>query len=92
VERARQYPGQEKAVWEFYRKNPQALAEIRAPLFEEKVVDHLLAQTAITDKAVTREELMREDGQEDGASGETESAPAAKKPRAKKKAADAAGA
>ena len=43
VERVRQYPGQEKQVWEFYRKNPQALAEIRAPLFEEKVVDHILS-------------------------------------------------
>ena len=36
-------PGQEKQVWEFYQKNPQALAEIRAPLFEEKVVDHILS-------------------------------------------------
>src|SRR3712207_6999774 len=44
VERVRQYPGQERQVWEFYQKNPQALAEIRAPLFEEKVVDHLLSQ------------------------------------------------
>ena len=42
VERVRQYPGQEQQVWEFYRKNPQALAELRAPLFEEKVVDHIL--------------------------------------------------
>ena len=42
VERVRQYPGQEKQVWEFYQKNPQALAEIRAPLFEEKVVDQIL--------------------------------------------------
>ncbi len=89
VERARQYPGQEKAVWDFYRKNPQALAEIRAPLFEEKVVDHLLGQTKITDKAVTREELMKEDGD---AGDATEATPAQKKPRAKKKAADAAGA
>ena len=42
IERVRQYPGQERQVWEFYQKNPQALAEIRAPLFEEKVVDHIL--------------------------------------------------
>ncbi len=40
IERVRQFPGQEKQVWEFYQKNPQALAEIRAPIFEEKVVDH----------------------------------------------------
>ena len=44
VERVRQFPGQEKQVWEFYRKNPQALAELRAPIFEEKVVDHILAR------------------------------------------------
>ena len=44
VERARQFPGQEKQVWEFYRKNPQALAELRAPIFEEKVVDHILGR------------------------------------------------
>jgi hypothetical protein len=50
VERARQFPGQEKQVWEFYRKNPQALAEIRAPIFEEKVVDHLLEQVKVEDQ------------------------------------------
>ena len=38
----RNIPGQEKEVWDYYRKNPQALAEIRAPLFEEKVVDHII--------------------------------------------------
>ena len=43
VERVRQYPGQEQQVWEYYRKNPQALAELRAPLFEEKVVDYVLS-------------------------------------------------
>ncbi|MGL5448240.1 MAG: trigger factor [Rhabdaerophilum sp.] len=58
VQRARQFPGQEKEFFEFYRKNPQALAEIRAPLFEEKVVDGILAGLNITDKPVTREELM----------------------------------
>lgn len=64
VERARQFPGQEKMVWDFYRKNPQALAEIRAPLFEDKVVDHILASASITDKPVSREQLLAED--EDG--------------------------
>ena len=61
VERAREFPGQERMVWDFYRKNPSALAEIRAPLFEEKVVDHILASTKMTDRAVTKEELLRED-------------------------------
>jgi trigger factor len=61
VERARQFPGQEKAVWEFYKKNPQALAELRAPIFEEKVIDHILAGAKVTDKTVTREELLADE-------------------------------
>lgn len=61
IERARQYPGQEKQVWEFYRKNPQALAELRAPIFEEKVVDHLLGQMKVTDERVSREVLYADD-------------------------------
>jgi trigger factor len=78
VERARQFPGQEKQVWEFYRKNPQALAEIRAPIFEEKVVDHLLEQVKIEDEAVSREVLYAD---EDGEAEATEAKPkkAAKK-------------
>jgi trigger factor len=64
VARARQFPGQEKEVWEYYRKNPQALAEIRAPLFEEKVVDHLLTQVKITETTVTKEQLLTEEGDE----------------------------
>jgi trigger factor len=61
VERVRQYPGQEKQVWEFYQKNPQALAEIRAPLFEEKVVDHVLAQVKVTEEPVSKEQLFSDE-------------------------------
>lgn len=61
VERARQFPGQEQQVWEFYRSNPQALASLRAPIFEEKVVDFLLELATVTEKPVTREELYAED-------------------------------
>lgn len=61
VERARQFPGQEQQVWEFYRKNAQALASLRAPIFEEKVVDYLLELAKVTEKPVTREELYAED-------------------------------
>jgi trigger factor len=61
VERARQFPGQEQQVWEYYRQNPQALATLRAPLFEEKVVDFLLELAKVTEKPVTREELYAED-------------------------------
>jgi len=59
VERARSFPGQEKVIWDFYRKNPGALAEIRAPLFEEKVVDHIVSLVTVTDKMVAPEDLLR---------------------------------
>jgi trigger factor len=61
VERARQLPGQEQQVWEYYRNNPNALASIRAPIFEEKVVDFLLELAEITEKPVSREELFKDD-------------------------------
>lgn len=59
VARARQFPGQEKMVWDYYQKNPQALAELRAPIFEEKVVDHLLGLVKVTDLPVSRDELFK---------------------------------
>ncbi|MBB3808146.1 trigger factor [Pseudochelatococcus contaminans] len=92
VERARQFPGQEQAVWEFYSKNPQALAEIRAPIFEEKVVDHLLGQATVNDKTVTREELFAdEDAEAEAAAAETPAEePKAAKSRARKPKAAAA--
>jgi trigger factor len=57
----RQFPGQEKALIDYYRRNPDALASIRAPIFEEKVVDFLLELVSVTNKPVSREELMREE-------------------------------
>jgi trigger factor len=69
VERARQFPGQEKLVWDYYRKNPQALAEVRAPLFEEKVVDHVLSQVKVEDKVVSKEALFADDEAGDEAEG-----------------------
>jgi trigger factor len=61
VDRIRQFPGQEKQVYDFYRQNPEALASLRAPIFEDKVVDFVLAAADITDQKVTREELLREE-------------------------------
>ncbi len=58
AQRARQFPGQEKQVFEFYAKNPQAQAEVRAPLFEEKVVDFIAELADITDRKVDRETLF----------------------------------
>ena len=65
MERARQFPGQEKMVWDFYRQNPQAVAEIRAPLFEEKVVDHIFGLAKVTDQTVTAEVLLADEGSDD---------------------------
>ena len=56
----RQVPGQEQALLDYYRKNPDALASLRAPIFEEKVVDYLLELVNVTDKPVTAEELMKQ--------------------------------
>jgi trigger factor len=61
VERARQFPGQEQQIWDFYRKSPEAVASLRAPLYEEKVVDFLLELVKATEKTVSREELYRDD-------------------------------
>jgi trigger factor len=68
VERARQFPGQEQQVWDFYRKNPQALAELRAPIFEDKVVDFILELAEVTEKKVSREELMEDEEEDQDAS------------------------
>jgi trigger factor len=64
VERARQVPGREQEVWEYYGKNPQAVAAIRAPIFEEKVVDFLVELAKVTEKPVSREELLKDDEDE----------------------------
>ena len=61
MERARQFAGQEQRVWDYYRQNPQAVAALRAPIFEEKVVDFLLELASVNEKKVSREELFKED-------------------------------
>ncbi len=61
VEQARQMPGREQQVWEYFRNNPQAVASLRAPIFEEKVVDFLLALAKVTEKPVSREDLYKSD-------------------------------
>jgi trigger factor len=69
VERARQVPGREQEVWEYYRKTPAAVAAIRAPIFEEKVVDFLVELAAVTEKQVSREDLLKEEEDEKSAAG-----------------------
>jgi trigger factor len=65
IARVRQFPGQEQQVWDFYRKNAQALAELRAPLFEEKVVDHVLGQVKVTEEPVSKDALFADDEDEE---------------------------
>nr|WP_321444414.1 trigger factor [uncultured Cohaesibacter sp.] len=59
MQRAQQFPGQERQVFEYYTQNADALASIRAPIFEEKVVDYLLELVKVEDKTVTKEELEK---------------------------------
>jgi trigger factor len=61
MERARQFAGQEQRVWDYYRQNPQAVAALRAPIFEEKVVDFLVELASVTENKVSRDELYKED-------------------------------
>jgi trigger factor len=61
VAQARMAPGQEQQVWDYYRNNPNALAALRAPLFEDKVIDFLLELAEVTEKPVSRDELFKED-------------------------------
>ena len=77
IQRVQQFPGQEQQVYEYFQKNPEAMAQIRAPLFEEKVVDFICEMADVTDTTVTVDELMAEPG------GSVEDKPA-KKATAKK--------
>ncbi|MDQ4059701.1 MAG: trigger factor, partial [Pseudomonadota bacterium] len=70
VERVRQFPGQEQAVWDFYRKNPAALAELRAPIFEDKVVDYVLELAEVREQTVPREVLLADPEDEQAAGGD----------------------
>jgi trigger factor len=67
IERARQMPGREKEVWDFYRNNAHALAQLRAPIFEDKVVDFILELANVTEKKVSREELFKDEDAEKSA-------------------------
>jgi trigger factor len=67
IERARSMPGREKEVWDYYRNNANALAQLRAPIFEDKVIDFILELANVTEKKVSREELYKDDEAEKSA-------------------------
>jgi trigger factor len=81
-----QFPGQQKEILDFFRNTPGASASLRAPIFEEKVIDKLLGEISVTDKTVSKEELLADDAEE--ASETKKKAPAKKKAAPKKKAAE----
>jgi trigger factor len=98
MQRVQQFPGQEQQVFEYFQQNPEAMAQLRAPIFEEKVVDFICELASVTERKVSLEELMVEPGSEDEAKPKKAAAkkapakkaakkPAAKKPAAKKPAA-----
>ncbi|MCG8690731.1 MAG: trigger factor, partial [Minwuiales bacterium] len=88
MEQARRFPGQERQVMEFYTKTPEAMAQIRAPLFEDKVVDYILEMANLTDRTVSAEELAR-DPDDETESSEKKAKPARKtKAKGGKKASD----
>ncbi len=59
LRQARQYPGQERAFFEFIQQNPQAQQQLRAPIFEDKVVDHIVEGAKVSDKGVSKEDLEK---------------------------------
>lgn len=86
---ARNYPGQERQIVDMYQRNPNLVASVRAPLYEEKVVDYILELANVTNETVDREALFAEDEPPTAAAA---AQPAAKKPRkSKAKSEDAAG-
>jgi trigger factor len=67
IERARSMPGREKEVWDYYRSNANALAQLRAPIYEDKVVDFILELANVTEKKVTKEDLYKDEDEKTAA-------------------------
>jgi trigger factor len=60
MDQARRYPGQERKIMEFYQNNAEALAQLRAPLYEDKVVDYILDMAQVTQRRISPEQLAQE--------------------------------
>ena len=71
VEQARRFPGQERTVIEYFQKNPEAMAQLRAPIFEDKVIDFIVEMADVSERKVTMEELMREPDEDAAGSAKT---------------------
>jgi trigger factor len=86
---AMRYGAQAQQIFDLMKNNPNAQAQMRAPIFEEKVVDLILSRADVTDKPVTKDELMAEDELPEGYGEEAKAETKARKPKAKAKADDA---
>jgi trigger factor len=82
---ASRFPGQEQQVVQFYQNNPQAMAQLRAPLFEEKVVDFISELSKVAEREVDAEDLKAEEEGGSGAAKKAKTSGAAKKPAKTKK-------
>ena len=80
VAQARNYPGQEQMIFEMFQKRPEMQAQLRAPIFEDKVIDFIAELATVTEKKVSIDELMKDPDEEEAAKPK-------KKPAAKKDAA-----
>jgi trigger factor len=70
VAEAQRYPGQEREVFEFFRNTPRAIDNIRAPLFEDKVIDFILELAKVDEKTVSVDELVRDPDEAEGTAEE----------------------
>ena len=87
AEQAQRFPGQETQVMQFYQENPQAMQELQAPIFEEKIIDYILELAKVTERTVSIEELLADPDGEGASETKAKKAKKAKKkkPRARRK-------
>jgi len=85
AQQAQRFPGQEAMVMQYYQSNPQAMQELQAPIFEEKIIDYILELAKVTERSVTTEELLADPEQDGGAEKKGKAKKAKKKKAAKGK-------
>jgi len=85
AQQAQRFPGQEAMVMQYYQSNPQAMQELQAPIFEEKIIDYILELAKVTERSVTTEELLADPEQDGGAEKKGKAKKAKKKKAAKAK-------
>jgi trigger factor len=81
IQQAQRFPGQEQAVVEHFRKNPEAMQNLMGPILEDKVADFILEMAKITDKPATLDELLKQDDDD----GESDGGTSKKRASSKKK-------